>query len=457
MEGSQDKAWALAGTFFWLTAGMLLIVAIGGSLFAERIINLTAPGLDPAKANLSAGMLTVLMFGVPMSGLGLLTRGIQNARNRFFWPAVATALGSVGNVLILVLLYRNLGALALAWGYLAGEFVVAAVTVVPVLRHGWKGHVPLSDPRVREMARLMAPFILFGVITRSTSIFERFFASDLPDGNLSYLGFSEKVAKIVMALLGTGIATANFPAMARAYTSHGEVGLVRQFNYGLRLTLAVALPALAIMSTVAVPLVTVLFERGAFDATATASVARIIPVVVLGAVVFQMVGNLLSRTFYVTKDTHTAPIVATVTTLFYIVIARVLADAGGYVGLAAAQPLYRGMAIAILLGILIWRLKILLSGSVLRDILLYGAASLVAFAGSRLAVTLLAAQPALLQLIAGCAVGGSLYMILLWLFDRGIAISVLDLLGILIVFNRVRKFRVTKYAQADSVRGADTS
>lgn len=429
--GCEEDAWALVGTFFWLTGGLLTLAAVGGSLFAQRIIALSAPGLSPSKADLAARMLAVLLFSVPLTGLGSLTRGIQNARNRFFWPAVAAAIGSAGNLTSLLVLYRTMGPVALAWGYLVSEAVRACVTVGPVLRHGWTRLMPLSDGRVREMARLLAPFVFLGVLTRSGSLFERYFASGLPDGDLAYLGYASRISHIAMALLGEGIVTAIFPAMSRAYTRDGEVGLVEKAAYGFRLTLAVALPTLAITSAVAEPMITVLFERGAFGHAATMSVSRIVPLVVTDSVVLLMLQNLIRRMYYVTRDTHTVPLVDAVTSVLYVLLARALVDTWGYVGLALAKTLHSGLSLLVLLSLLLIReLRAFRTDKLLKHTLRYGTASLVAFLGARLASNVLAFLPAFLQLVGAFSVAGLLYMTILFRIDREIAVSILEMTGV---------------------------
>lgn len=428
--GSEDQAWALAGTFFWLTAGLLTLAAVCGSLLSHRIIMLSAPGLSPSKSQVATEMLAILVFAVPVTGLASLTRGIQNARNRFFWPAASSAVGSVANIVVLLVLYQRVGPLALAWAYVAHEALTASVTVIPVLRHGWGRVLPLNDQRVLEMARLITPFILFGIFTRSTSVFQRYFASGLPDGDLSYLGYANKISSIVMTVLGTGIATAVFPDMARAYARDGEARLVAKAEYGFRLTLAVALPALAVLSAVAAPVVTVLFERGAFLPVDTLATGRIVPIVMVGAVLFRMVGNLISRAFYVTKDTHTVPMVVAATSVVYILLAKTLTDGFGYVGLALAEPVYSGLGILILSPLMVRRLGSFPTGRLLKDTLIYAAASLPAFVAARLVSGALAFLPAPVQLLAACSVGAGLYMAIMFRIDRYVALSILELTGV---------------------------
>jgi putative peptidoglycan lipid II flippase len=425
----DNQAWALAGTFFCLTAVILASVAVGGSLFAHRIIAISAPGLSPEKSHLAAQMLSVLMFVVPFTGLGTLTRGIQNARNRFFWPAVAPAVGSVGNVAVLLCLHRSVGPAALAWGYLVAGILSASLTIVPVLRHGWKSLIPLNDSRVHDMAKLIAPFILFGILTRSTSVFERYFASSLPDGDLSYLGYAGRVARILIAVLGSAIATAAFPTMARAHAQRGESGLVEETEHGFRLTVAVAFPAWALFGALSVPLVAVLFERGAFQHVATLATSRIVPIVVLGALVFRMIGNLTTRVYYVTKDTHTVPMVVAVTTVVYVLLAKALVDARGYVGLALAQPLHSGLAILILILLLVKRLRLLHAVSLLKITIVYGSASLVVFLAARLVCGVLVSLPSIVQLTAASLVAAAVYMAIIFRIERDVARSLLEMMG----------------------------
>ncbi len=449
-SGREDDAWALVGTFFWLITVILIALAVFGALFANQILAISAPGLSPEKAQLSAAMLVILMFSVLPSGLDSLTSGIQNARGDFFWPAASGAVNSLANMLVLLLLYQRMGAMALAWGYLIAVTLKAAVTIIPVLRHGWKRLVPLRDPRVREMFRLIAPFILFGILTRSTGVLQRYFASDLADGELSYLGYADKIAAIFLALLGRNIATAIFPIMSKGYARDGISNLKPTFKYGLRLTLAVGLPAVAIISAVAVPMIMMLYERGAFDHETTLRVARIVPVVLIGAVLFQMIGNLMSRTLYVTKDTRTVPIIAAVSAVMYIFLANALVKSYGYVGLAWAQTIYGGIGLLIMTVVLIRRLDVVRLTKSSNYFVAYGLASAAAFFVASILLRLLAPAPAVVQLIVAGGAGGLFYLGVMYRLDPLITGDILDMVGVSRVFRRISARRVVPTTEANS-------
>ena len=449
IEDEEQNAWNLVGTFFWLILGILALIAIVGSLLPGEILGLSAPGLSSAKSSLAKNMLRIMMFSVPFSGLATLTGGIQNARNRFFWPAFAPALGSAGNLIVLILFYQRIGPLALAWGFLFSSIIYASVTILPVVRHGWSSLVSLRDPRVLEMFRLIMPFIFFGLITRSRELFERFFASNLPDGDVSYLGYARKIAKIFATLLGSGIVVAIFPTMAAAYVEGGKEGLAKKTEFGIKLTLATSLPVIAIVSALAVPLVTVLYERGAFTHAVTISVSSILPFFVIREVSLAMLGNVLVRAFYVTKDTITAPLVSTVTSSIYIAMAYFLVKSGGYVGLALATPLAAVIGTITLSVLLVRKLKLLPVRQLLKDTVLYVGSSLASFLVASFINSSLEKFPALIRLFTAGAAGISTYLIVLWRSDPEMLTTILEMSGV----NRM--IRLLKFGYLRIARGAE--
>lgn len=431
-QGNEDEAWQLVGTFFWIIGGLLLLLSAAIALFAPYVIRATAPGLPADKTALASSMLSVLAFSIVLSGLGTYTTGIQNARNQFFWPAFAGTLNSIASILVMLAFYRTLGEMTLAWSFLVAVGVQATITVVPIVRHGWKGTLAWNDPRVTIVFKLVAPFIMLGLVTRVAPVIQRFFASGLADGELSYLGYSAKTARVFQGLLGATIVTAIFPALSRRFARDGKHGLLAGFRYGMRLTMAVALPTVIIASVLAVPLITVLYQRGAFDAQATLDVARVMPIQLIRSILFIMVGNLLTRIFYVTEDTRTVPLITASTILLYIPLASWGARTWGYMGLATAELIYALAGICVLLGLLIHRFgrQALPPRQTVSYLGRYVSASAVAGLVAWLCMSLLATHGAFSQLMIGGLASGLVYLALLWQLDSAITRNVLEMGGV---------------------------
>jgi putative peptidoglycan lipid II flippase len=436
-KGAEKDAWSLVGTFMWLTGLVLTIVAFMGSKFSWDIVAITAPRYSQPKIELTSRMLSVLIFTVPFTGLGNLTLGLQNARNRFFWPAMGRTFGSLANVLVLLFFFKSLGPMALAWGYLASEVISGGMTIVPIMRHGWSRLLPITDPRILENAKLMFPFLVFGFFTSSTSVFERFFASGLPDGELSYIGYAYKISSIFIALLASGIAGAVFPAMARSFSTNGKDGLVRQFQNGLRLTIATALPACALVGVLVVPIISVIYERGAFTHTDTINVGRIVLIIMIGDVFFRMLINLIGRAFYVLKDTLTTSIISAAGAILYILIGRILTNHGGYVGLVSAKSIQMGLIVVTAAYLLSADWRFFRSRKLIIDIIFFFFGTLISACVAWLMLRALSNEAPFIQFIGSIVVAGPLYLLLIFWRDRELYELVSGILGIPQVRNKV--------------------
>lgn len=434
----KEDAWALVGSFCWLTVLVLLVIALMGSFFADAIIGATAPGFEGEKAALAARMFQVLIFSTPFTGLSTLTVGIQNARNRFFWPSFAPAVGSFANVLVLVLFSRTLGSMALCWGYFAATFFQALFTLVPVLSRAWNKALPIGDPRVTGILRLVTPLIVFGLFTSFAPIVERYFSSGLPDGQIAYMGYANKISNIFVLLLASSIATVILPSMARSYATDGIAGLSERNNFGLRLTFALALPAVLILSAIAVPLIKVLFERGAFGLTATLGVSRVIFAYLLSDVLFRMIGNILQRSFYVLKDTITQSVIGSVLLILYLLVARFFVVNWGYVGLVWAGALRHGLSIVILWSILLLRFPKDHLEQTFLLILKYAVAAVGAYACGYFILLGIQSLPPLVQLIVAGTLSVGVYAGMLYLLDKAMFLSILEVFGVRSILNKAQ-------------------
>ncbi len=437
--GKEEDAWALAGTFFWIMALVLLFIAIAGAFFSTQIIALSAPGFHREKSILAAKMLSVLMFTIPITSLSSFTAGIQNVHNRFFWPSFGGAANSLGNVVVLLILYRNLGPMALCWAYLASTITQACITVIPVVSHGWKKLLPLSDMRVREIGRLFVPLLLSGLLYCFPPVAERYFASGLPDGQISYIGYAYKISGIFISLLAGSIASAIFPMMARSFTQDGFLGLAEKTYYGLRLSFVVALPAITITSAVAAPAITVLFQRGAFQSVDTIGVSRILFPVLLSDVLFRMVSNIFSRSYYVLKDTLTPSIVGSIAAILYIVSGQFFANQWGYTGLVWARTIQNGLFVLALWLLIARKLRYIhgMEKTLLR-ILEYSLAISAVYLACRFILSKVALGPAIFQLIVGALIGISVYFLILYFRDREMLKAITEISGVNLLVDKFR-------------------
>ncbi len=188
-------------------------------------------------------------------------------------------------------------------------------------------------------------------------------------------------------------------------------------------------------------MVTVLFERGAFRHADTLRVAKILFIVLAGDVMLRMVGNIISRTFYVLKDTLTFPLVSAAAVLLYIPLAKILTRAMGYVGLALALPLQLVAGTIIVYVLMAIRLRPFPTRKVAAESGLYLAASLTGAAATWTLTRFLPSLPPVIHLAAAFLGGGAVYIAVLIWKDAEMAASLFEIMGFQTLAHRIRRLR----------------
>jgi putative peptidoglycan lipid II flippase len=96
-EGPQ-AAWALASKMLTLAAVFMSAVSILGILFAGPLVNLLAPGFDPADAEFTILLTRIMYPFILLVSLAALVMGALNSRQIFTAPAMASSFFNIGSI-----------------------------------------------------------------------------------------------------------------------------------------------------------------------------------------------------------------------------------------------------------------------------------------------------------------------------------------------------------------------
>jgi putative peptidoglycan lipid II flippase len=110
----------------------------------------------------------------------------------------------------------------------------------------------------------MAPAALGVSVAQVSLLINTQIASWLGDGAVSWLYFADRLMEFPSALLGVALGTVLLPALVRHHGSADAQSYSRLLDWGLRVTLLLALPAALALAILAVPLTATLFWHGEF-------------------------------------------------------------------------------------------------------------------------------------------------------------------------------------------------
>jgi putative peptidoglycan lipid II flippase len=122
-----------------------------------------------------------------------------------------------------------------------------------------------KHPAVRRILKLMAP-AAFGVsISQISLLINTIFASFLVTGSVSWLYYADRLMEFPSGMLGVALGTIILPSLSKYHADANHEEYSRLLDWGLRLTVLLAVPSAVALAVLALPLITALFHYGRFS------------------------------------------------------------------------------------------------------------------------------------------------------------------------------------------------
>ena len=249
----------------------LLVTTALGMAAAPLVVYLTAPGFaaEPAKFELTVALLRICFPYILCISLVALAAGILNTWSRFAVPAITPVLLNVSMIVAVAFFAERFDppVLVLAWAVFAGGLAQLALQLPFLARIGMlpRWRLDLAHPGVKRVLKLMAPAV-FGVsVSQVSLLINTIFASFLVTGSVSWLYYADRLMEFPAGVLGVALGTILLPSLSRMHARQTTAEYSRLLDWGLRLTVLLALPAAAALAVLALPLIATLFHYGRFS------------------------------------------------------------------------------------------------------------------------------------------------------------------------------------------------
>jgi len=307
-QGDREALALAQKTLSILLAVLTLLVGLG-VVFSPQIVGLFAYGFnDQSVISLTVGLNRVMFPYLFLVGVVAFAMGVLNSHGYFFAPAVSPALLNVGFIAGAVLL-RGFFAeplYGLALGVIVGGVLQVALQVPYMVRAGFRMKVSLdfNHPGIRRIFRLITP-ALFGIAVYQINIFmSTVLASMLPSGSISYLYYSDRLTELVLGIFIVSIGNVILPEMSRMSALDDMDRLKRLYRQSVKAALFLAVPAAVALMVVGLPVISVLFLRGAYTPRDAELTYRALFYAGIGIAPLAVL-RITTPTFYSLKDTRT--------------------------------------------------------------------------------------------------------------------------------------------------------
>lgn len=345
----EQQGDAAAHEFFRALRGLslliLIVVSVLGVWLAPALVDLFAHGYrdEPGQFERTVTVTRWVFPYIFFMGTAALGVAALNVEKRFVVTSFAPGLLNVAFIACAFGLPTWLtrsghdAILAMAIGALLGG-LLQVVAQWPSLRATGYLSLPtlrLSHPALRETLRRMGPVLIGLGVYYVDVVLARRFLSELGQGAQSYFAWALRLCDFPQGIFVMALSSATLPSLAALAARGDAEEVAKTFAYGLRLALFVGLAATALLVSCAEPLVVLIFQRGAFDATAAHETAKALMAQGLGIWAVAAVRQLVS-VYYALGDTRTPVVVAALDLGVFVVLALTLRVPFGHVGIGLA-------------------------------------------------------------------------------------------------------------------------
>ncbi|MEM7631154.1 MAG: murein biosynthesis integral membrane protein MurJ [Pseudomonadota bacterium] len=324
-------------------------------IFMPALVWATAGGFDAERFDLTVGYGRIVFPYIFFMSLSALFSGVLNATGRFAAAAAAPVLlnifviaamtaawaldGIVIDWLVWTVPLAGVAQLSLTWG-------AAAQAGFP-LRLG----LPQWTPEMGQLLRTAIPAALATGVMQINLVVGQLVASQY-DNAVSWLFAADRLYQLPLGVVGIAVGIVLLPDLTRRLTAGDSVGAQSAYSRATEFSMALTLPSAVALMVIPLPLVSVLFERGATGADDAAAIAVAVAIYGLGLPAF-VLQKVVQPQYFARGDTRRP---------FHYALVAMVVNAAVAVGLA---PVIGWMAPAIattaagwaMLGLLYWGLR----------------------------------------------------------------------------------------------------
>lgn len=307
----RAAAQALAERMAVLMALWLSGLTLLGMVLMPQLMVVLAPGFtaDPPKFALAVELTRITFPYLVLICLTALVSGVLNGLDRFAAAAAAPIFFNLLSMAALLGLapYVATPAHALAWGVTLSGAVQLGLVLWAAARAGMALNLlqlPRLSPEVQGVLRRMVPGIIGASATQVNLVLDIFIASLLPGGSVSYLYYADRVGQLPLGVIGAAVGTAMLPLLSRQVQSGAPLAAHRTMNRAVELALLLCLPAAVAQAAAAVPIIAVLFQRGAFGPAEAAATSAALAAYAIGLPAYVLV-KIFAPGFFARGDTAT--------------------------------------------------------------------------------------------------------------------------------------------------------
>jgi putative peptidoglycan lipid II flippase len=352
----EEKAKQFASEAMSFLVLLLLITTLVFIVFMPWLMFILAPGFsdNPTKYDLTVLLTRITFPYIIFISLVSLLGGILNSRDKFAAVAATPILMN----LCLIIIPSLIG-----WATPNMAYSLAiAVMISGILQWLWLVHFtrkqnmlpklvrPRLTPQVKKLLVLIAPAAMGAGVAQINLFIDLIIASQF-DSGVSYLYYADRISELPLAVIGIAVGTALLPMLSKQIREGNHEKAYATQRHAIELALFLSVPAAMALFAIAEPIITVVYQRGAFTAGDTTATYTTLMAFAVGLPAFVLI-KILAPAFYAHQDTKTPFKIAMICIFINLIFNLTLMVPFKWVGMAMATTIAGWVNVALMARVL---------------------------------------------------------------------------------------------------------
>lgn len=344
----HERTWKASSSILNFSILLSVFFVLMGIFFTPWLVSVLYPGfvdkgLLPEAVNMFRIMFPYLVL---VSIAGILST-ILKAHGRFGVSEAASVFFSVGSILVVLLFNQSIGLYSMGVGVLFGGFL-HVLALLPFFwsifrnRKGGIGYRPLfhfASPANKKYYSQLLPVGGDVVLSKTSEIVDQFLASMQIEGAISILSFAKQVFRLPFAIISQAANTVIMRDFSDNLAEHERDRAARLFIEGIKINIFILAPITILMIVLALPLVSVVYQRNTFQSESALFTARALQLYAIGLIgwgLHALTGRIFAARFDIRISMFINAMMLSVNIALCVILVKTPL---GYLGLALATSL----------------------------------------------------------------------------------------------------------------------
>ncbi len=341
VKKGKKEAFDYANKYINMILLITLIITVAGILFSRYLVGFIAPDIS-ADVSRTASYLTRIMFPmVIFTGLAFSFVGLLQSFGNYLLPAFISFASNLIMVAYFFTFNSSFGVTGLSVAMLVGWSVQAFIQMPAVHKIGYRYKPTLNfrSEYIKKSLLMAIPILLSSWTQPVCNFINSRFASSISEGRaFSAIGYANRLYIIIVGVFTFVATNLLFPKLSKSQAEGDTTEADKLTSSSIRVLLLVILPLSIGIFVFAEPLISIIYERGAFthdDVKLTASALRYFAI----GMPFFAVNEVYAKRFFSEQKTIAPMLSSIISICVNIVAVVVLSRYFGLAGIAFSSSL----------------------------------------------------------------------------------------------------------------------